>query len=214
MNTFEMQISEYWEKVQKIYTPLQKKYGNRDYYLFQTECRFNPDLMIVVLNPGANFCTGKKEMSQGYNAYLTDAPWFNTLRKVFDYPHNEFLKDILDNCVGTNRYLFNTGNQSGLGNITEEMVDDKKFANVAGELLDELIDIIKPKHIVAVHKDVYNHLAKLNKREFNVTKAGCTNKGIPVLYVPNFSGRNKSRYFTEDKLKEWTTAIETFMKES
>ena len=31
MNTFEMQISEYWEKVQKIYTPLQKKYGNRDY---------------------------------------------------------------------------------------------------------------------------------------------------------------------------------------
>lgn len=214
MNTFDTQINSYWENVQKIYSPLQEKYDNRCYYLFQTKSYgFNPDLMIVGLNPGGNY-QGAGKISQDKNAYVEiDAPWFNTLRRVFDYPNNEFLKTILEYCVGTNRYLLNTGNQGGLGNIVKEMVGDKSFANVAGELLDELVEIIKPKHIIAVHKDVYNHLAKCDKQEFSGTNAGYTRSGIPVLYVPNFSGRNKSRYYSEDKLKGWTDAIEKFLRD-
>ena len=144
MNTFDTQINSYWENVQKIYSPLQEKYDNRCYYLFQTKSYvFNPDLMIVGLNPGGNY-QGAGKISQDKNAYVEiDAPWFNTLRRVFDYPNNEFLKTILEYCVGTNRYLLNTGNQGGLGNIVKEMVGDKSFANVAGELLDELVEIIK-----------------------------------------------------------------------
>ena len=213
MNKFEDQINAYWEKVQKIYSPLQEKY-NRCYYLFQTKCyRPDPDLMIVGLNPGGNY-PGPGKISQEVNAYVEiDAPWFNVLRSVFDYPNNEFLKIILDNCVGTNRYLLNTGNQGGLGNIAKEMVGEKKFANVAGELLNELVDIIRPKHIIAVHKDVYNHLAKCNKREFFCTTVGCTKDGIPVLYVPNFSPRNRSYFSSEDQLKSWMEVIEKFLRD-
>ena len=199
--------------MQKIYSPLQEKYNGRDFYLFQTDYKEYPDLMIVGLNPGANYCTWKSEKQQKPNSYLFGtADWFKTLRRVFDYPNNEFLKTILDNCVGTNRYLFNTGNQGGLGNIAKEMVSEKRFTNVTGELLDELVDIIKPKHIITVHKDVYNHLAKY-KHKFCCKDAGYTMGGVPVLYVPNFSGRNKSRYFTEDQLEKWTTAIETFLRD-
>ena len=214
MNKFEDQIKDYWEKVQKIYNSLQDKYNGRDYYLFQTNYSESPDLMIVGLNPGGNGSKYRGEKGHGFNAYVRESdPWFDTLRKVFDYPDNEFLKTILDNCVGTNRYLLNTGNQGGLGNIAKEMVGEKKFANVSGELLDELVEIINPKHIIAVHKDVYNHLAKNNQHEFCGTVAGYTRSDIPVLYVPNFSGRNKSRYFTEGQLEKWTTAIETFLRD-
>ena len=99
------------------------------------------------------------------------------------------------------------------GKAVVEIVKKATGAERATKFIQELLDIIKPKHIIAVHKDVYNHLAKRNKHKFCCKDAGYTMSGVPVLYVPNFSGRNISRFFSEDQLKVWTETIENFLRD-
>ena len=58
-NEFEQKVADFWRDVQAECDPIQKELGGLTYYVFQTKYRFNPDLMIVGMNPGGGF-TGEK----------------------------------------------------------------------------------------------------------------------------------------------------------
>ena len=216
MSTFQEKIDRFWEKTQELYDPIQKKYNGLSYYVFQAPPSENPKLMIIGLNPGGNDSDIKMLQQEG-NAYTEmKAEWFETLRKVFDYPNNPELKEILDKCVGTNRFFFNTGSQSGLEKIKAEVVSNGvKFANASGDLLNELVDIIKPEYIIAAHSDTFNHIGKYNKQTFNgKTMIGYTKPegGIPVLKIINFSKRMRDKHYnTEEEVKAWTKTIIEFL---
>lgn len=99
---FQKALEDYWEKVQEIYAP----YANQDidedgnpllYYVFQTDVHYNPDLMIVGINPGASyhgepFLCREDEHGVVKNYYLLGAEmdaWARRLQSVFDYKQGE-----------------------------------------------------------------------------------------------------------------------------
>ena len=70
---FEELIQAYREKVQQQYSPFVAEssiLACRDYYVFQTEYKYQPELMIVVLNPGGNGTGHGGWLAQGKNSYI------------------------------------------------------------------------------------------------------------------------------------------------
>ena len=230
MNTFEVQMQAFWAEVQEVYNKVDRK--NYTYYMFQTDYYENPDLMIVGINPGGGTEGNPDSILQhceGYNNYIEgDSLWCTRVRELFDYENDEYLSNVLRNCVGTNRCFINTPNKNTLEEIyklnSEEIFDSAysnksiPFKNKTGELLDVLINIIRPKHILTFGNNEFKHVTG-NKRVYNAIgsrgmKIGCSkyeNIKIPVGYIPNPSGIN-NKYFSADKIKEWPKTITEFMK--
>ena len=229
MNTFEVQMQAFWAEVQEVYNKVDRK--NYTYYMFQTDYHKNPDLMIVGINPGGGTEGDPSPILQhctDYNNYTDgDSQWCGRVRELFDYGNNEYLSNILQNCVGTNRCYINTPNADILEDIyknnsekifrsvhSERLIP---FKNKTGELLDSLINIIKPKHILTFGSDVFKHLVG-NKIKYNTIgsremKIGYTKYetiNIPVGYIPNPSGIN-NKHFPANKMKEWSNTIAEFM---
>ena len=91
------------------------------------------------------------------------------------------------------------------------------FKNKAGELLDTLINIIRPQHILTFGSDEFKHLVgnrikhdTIGSREMKFGYTKYENIKIPVGYIPNPSGIN-NRHFPADKMKEWSNTITEFM---
>lgn len=176
------------------------------YYVFQTEkYYYNPDLLIVGINPGSNFY-GEPQLAQKSNYYITgNDAWAACLRSAFGYGENEYLSSIFENCVGTNRVFLNTRRERDL---------EKKILPKAQGLLEELIQILQPKHIVALGMSPFNALRGKSKVELrkDLNFKLSNHKGVPLAYIPNPSGCCR-RYYTVDKLCAWQNVLEKFMRD-
>ncbi|MEE1103336.1 MAG: hypothetical protein U0L21_04215 [Alistipes sp.] len=119
MNTFEEQMQTFWMEVQEIYNNIDRR--NYTYYMFQTDYRENPDLMIIGINPGGETNGNPNpilEHCEDYNNYTDgDSLWCSRIRELFDFGNDEYLSNILRNCVGTNRCYINTPNKDILEEI-------------------------------------------------------------------------------------------------
>ena len=213
MEDFEYRINHFWKKVQKQYSELVCMGGiaeNRDFYVFQTDYRYNPDLMIVGINPGGDGMSGACWLCPAENAnmYLKgNDKWFQMLRNIFGYPENEVLKPFLENCVGSNRIFINTGNQNKIPQTNNN--------TLGPELIRELVsDIIQPKHIVTLGRDVFYTLKKEKEqcKVFgNINFKYAFRNGIPICFIPNPSSRNFKYFNSEKKLIDWQKSLEWFM---
>jgi len=209
--TIEEKVKNFYEKVQNEYSVLVKKGGlmeNRDYYLFQTSYYHAPDLMIIGINPGGDSAEGNSWIStkNGDNMYVIgEHTWFQTIRNIFGYPHNQLLKSYFENCVGSNKVFINTGSVKKIPN-----------SDVLGpKLIRELVsDIIQPKHIVALGKDVF---ASLSNRKPQFKTFGSVNllysyrDNIPICFVCNPSKINAKFFNTKEQLADWQRALEWFL---
>lgn len=223
---FQKALDDYWKKVQEIYTP----YANQDidkdrnpllYYVFQTDVHYNPDLMIVGINPGASyhgkpFLCRKDEHGIVQNYYLLGAEedaWARRLQSVFDYKqdvnNNSYLSSVFENCVGTNKVFINTRIEKGC-------LSFKDIHPKAKALLEELIQIVKPKHIVALGRSPFDTLKQCPVKQ--IKDSGINFKyskynGIPLAYIPNPSGLCSRYYNTEEKVNFWKERITEFLKD-
>lgn len=205
---FEARIQTFWEKVQTLYAPYIAKGGileNRDYYVFQTKYKYRPELMIVGVNPGGNGMGHGGWLSQGMNSYTEgEHPWFQTLQNAFGFPNNKKLSNILESCVGSNKYFVNTGSEKDV---------PKEIRAMSTLLIRELVDIVCPKHILTLGVDVFCTIKNKPEivQEFGSTKFKYSDRnGTPVGYLPNPSKMNH-QYFTQQKTKEWNEALEWFL---
>ncbi|NMA73240.1 MAG: hypothetical protein GX963_03580 [Bacteroidales bacterium] len=213
---FRERIQSYWEKVQSIYDEFVKSGGileERDYYVFQTPYYFNPDLMIIGINPGGDGKNGSKWLApkDNFNPYISsNQDWFVRLQNIFGYPENLKLKEIYETTVGTNKVFINTGNEDKI--VMELNAPSTK-------LIREMVcQIIQPKHIVALGRDTFY---SLQVKDIEIKKFGLVNLKIgklkenntPVCFIPNPSKRN-NRYFTEASFADWQKALEWFLIEN
>lgn len=213
MENFEVKVQSFWTKVQDQYAELVCKGGiveNRDFYVFQTDYHFSPDLMIVGINPGGDGISGASWLCPAYNAnmYISgNDKWFQTLRNIFGYPQNEFLKSSLENCVGSNRVFINTGNQSKIPLTNKDILGPK--------LIRELVsEIIQPKHIVTLGRDVFYTLKTekdQSKKIGGINFKYSYSNGIPICFIPNPSPRNGKYFNHEELINDWQKSLEWFI---
>lgn len=213
MEDFEKEIQTFWEgKVKTIYNPYAMAHADKNgnpllYYVFQTDkFYYNPDLLIVGINPGGNYY-GEPQLAQKDNYYIkgNDA-WATCLRSAFGYGDNEYLSTILENCVGTNRVFINTSSEDDI---------EKILLPKANELIEELVQIVQPKHIIVLGRKPFDALRGKSKVEFTSAEPKfelSDHKGIPLAYIPNLSRRNRSRYYG-DKYKKWQNILEKFLRD-
>ena len=223
---FKAALDDYWRKVQEIYAP----YANQDidkdgnpllYYVFQTDVHYNPDLMIVGINPGASyhgkpFLCREDEHGVVKNYYLLGAnedAWARRLQSVFDYKqgesNNSYLSSAFENCVGTNKVFINTRIEKGC-------LSFKDIHPKAKALLEELIRIVKPKHIVALGRSPFDTLKQgpvKQIKDSGINFKYSKHNDIPLAYIPNPSGLCSRYYNTEEKVKSWQKTIEAFLKD-
>lgn len=205
---FEEKIQAFWKKVQAEYADLVKEDGifaKKNYYVFQTNYSFHPDLMIVGINPGGNY-EGGCWLTQGDNTYVLGThSWFEGVRNIFGYPQNATLKPFLENCVGSNSIFINTGNASQI---------PKNVPALGPNLIRELVsDIIQPNYILTLGSDIFYGLrnGKESFKEFGQIKLKYSYRnGIPICYIPNPSRRSRNRYFNNGKIEDWQKALEWF----
>ena len=110
---------------------------------------------------------------------------------------------IYENCVGTNLVFINTRREHDI---------DKKILPKAQELLEELIQIIQPKHIIALGVKPFDALRGKSKVELKVEPnfKFSYHKGIPLAYIPNPSPMCR-RYYTGDKFRLWQNILVKFL---
>lgn len=187
----EKTIEEWCQDVVDFCNPIAKKL-NLDYYCFQSAMPTSePDLLVIAINPGGRGAfkkdRTKDELSQGYNIYDVreghicpdNMPMVTKLSRVFTTPQ---LQDALAAATVMNIYYFNTKNvqemNAGLSSEVRGFCQEK---------LRELIDIIKPKHILFLCTD-YDELVSLGveglKGAGYYTKTGIF-KGVEFLAIPN-----------------------------
>ena len=213
MKNIEKELHKFWEKCQDFYnsdevTPADKKGIPLLYYVFQTDkYHYNPDLLIVGINPGGNYY-GEPQLAQKDNYYLNGSDaWATCLQSVFGYKsdeyYNDFLSNVYENCVGTNLVFMNTRREHDI---------DKKILPKAKEFLEELIQIIQPKHIIALGVKPFDALRGKSKVELKVEPnfKFSYHKGIPLAYIPNPSPMCR-RYYTGDKIRLWQNILVKFL---
>jgi len=212
MERIKEEVLLFWNKVQEKYSVFVETGGvaqKKDFYIFQTGYRHNPDLMIVGINPGGNVESDSKWLGpeNNENWYVKGThTWFQTLRNIFGYPENEVLRSYLENCVGSNKIFINTGNQNKI---------PKEIDSISTALIRELVsDIIKPKHIIALGVSPFYTLriGKVEFKQFGKIKLKYAyRKETPICFIPNPSARN-GKYLNSETFPEWQKAIEWFMK--
>ena len=110
---------------------------------------------------------------------------------------------IYENCVGTNLVFINTRREHDI---------DKKILPKAKEFLEELIQIIQPKHIIALGVKPFDALRGKSKVELKVEPnfKFSYHKGIPLAYIPNPSPMCR-RYYIGDKIRLWQNILVKFL---
>jgi hypothetical protein len=203
---------------------------NASYYVFQTSYHYAPDIIIVGLNPGANFEGGKNLVNpivaelEHHSMYIDRQAgnrWFQRICSIFGYPDNEYLKKKFETAVGTNLIYSNTGNADKLNGLN----DKAKVIEIGRTFTKRLIDeIIHPQAIVTLSNDAFGALNTIKQKKLYRIKGDMPyhltvgarlieGKNIPILKVPNPSGRN-NHCFKGDLTHGWTLAIEQALKES
>ena len=165
---------------------------NLDYYCFQSAMpTFEPDLLIIGINPGGNGAFKKKrtknELSQGYNIYDVreghicpdNLQMVRKLSRVFTTPQ---LRNTLAAATTMNIYYFNTQNVQQMDSALSQEI--RMFCQ---QKLRELIHIINPKHILFLCTES-KELVTLGVKDLK--GAGCYTKtgifeGVKILALPN-----------------------------
>ena len=93
-----------------------------------------------------------------------------------------------------------------------EIIHSEQRARIE-ELLEELIQIIQPKHIIVLGMKPFNALIVKSKVELKVEPnfKFSFHKGIPLAYIPNPSRRCRRRYYTGDKIRLWQNILVKFL---
>lgn len=163
-----------------------------DYYCFQSAMpTFEPELLIIGINPGGNGAFKKKrtkdELSQGYNIYdvreghicSDNLAMVRKLSRVFTTPQ---LQNSLAAATTMNIYYFNTQNVQKMDSFLNQEI--RMFCQ---QKLRDLIHIIKPKHILFLCTEL-KELAAVGVKELKgsgfYTKSGIF-EGIKILALPN-----------------------------
>ena len=136
-----------------------------DFYVFQTPSdKYNPDLLIVGINPGGGKTYAQMKIEKGYDKRPATELGYDTytiyekpqweidlkakgadkLRSAFSRVFNEEtgLKDVLKNSVMMNMFYFNTQKAKDIGNIHSE-IQEYCIAKTI-----EFIKILNPKNII------------------------------------------------------------------
>ena len=129
-----------------------------DFYVFQSNVSFQPELMIIGSNPGGNkeYSTMKREQGRDrrtannlgisdHNQFLVNDGW-GSMRSLCELFSGPILRPVFEKAVITNIVYFNTGNFQEL----------RKRLNQGGrEALQfcvkknmELIRLVSPKHLL------------------------------------------------------------------
>jgi len=205
----------YWEnEIKPQLDPLHKEAENLLYYVFQTPYRFQPELLIVGINPGGDYegvpfldrktnwyteCKRNAEQKHSFN---------ETLCAIFGYGVNDKLFDLLGNAVGTNMIFFNTGSVEKLNNnpLKKEMI--KKCENIVFKLIDEYI---QPKRILTIGKEPFEKL-KTSKSNLTKFESAYIHKSLrgetPIYRIPNPSRINLGSYYKSEQIKQYQKYFE------
>lgn len=198
-----IELREKWlEEVSKQFHEVALKLDT-DYYVFQTDCSvYNPDLLIIGINPGGSGSYTKKLeefKKEGYdrrpgwslkyneNTLTTKPAWeiekkekgADKLRNSFSRVFNEKtgLKQTLENAVMMNMFYFNTVKAVDLENIS---IEARKQCL---ERTKEFIEILNPKNLLFLTSD------KKMLSEVNVQKTHIENNvsmgmlGTRTVYI-------------------------------
>lgn len=154
-----------------------------DFYIFQTPVMYNPDLLIIGINPGGEKSYSEILKEKGYNkrpysdlgydenTLVKKPEWEikaklkgsdtlrDRLKRVFNENNN---LNILENSMMMNMFYFNTTKEKDILNINSEI---KTYCI---NKTKELIEIINPKNILF-----------LTSSEINLR--GCSVENITVL---------------------------------
>lgn len=132
-----------------------------DFYIFQSEIFYNPDLLIIGANPHGDtkYKAKIKEkgierrtkdfLSNGENMYISNPNWeiSKPILKLFDHPR---LSEILKNSVIMNAIYFNTNKVQDLKNFAH----GKEMIELCKNLTNEFVyQILKPKNILFLGED-------------------------------------------------------------
>lgn len=206
-------IQMYWEnEIKPQLDPLHNTTGNLLYYVFQTPYRFQPELLIVGINPGGDFegvpfldretnwyTEGKRNEKQKHS--------FNeTLCAVFGYGKNDELFNLLENAVGTNMIFFNTGSVEKLNNnaLSNEM--RSKCVKIVKNLVD---NFIQPKRILCLGVPPFDGMRESSPIEYPVNGIRKSYRGeIPVYYIPNPSRLNINRLYKPEQIAQYQQYFE------
>jgi len=212
METKEELVKAYWEnEIRAQLDPISKESGNLLYYVFQTPYRFNPDLLIVGMNPGGDY-KGVPFLDRS-TSYYTDCKndpqaFGYTICSVFGHGENQALWQLLENAVGTNRVFFNTGNEQKLKKLPRYKEIVAKCSKITHTLIDEYI---QPKKILTLGNDPFDCVK--TTKGYDVIKVGDVvikksyRNEIPVCNIPNPSKRNR-RYYKPEQIKQYQLLLE------
>jgi len=173
-----------------------------DFYIFQTPIIYNPDLLLIGINPGSNNSYSKMLKEKGVKKREASSLYYNenllveeandwkdgmgAVRNKFkEIFFDDYLFSQLKNSVMMNMYYFNTKSSMDIKNLDAEL---KAYCL---EKTKEFIDIINPKNIVFFTSDK-SILAKIGVKEIQQVdtflKIGKLNDH-KIISIPHFSAR-------------------------
>ena len=169
---------------------------------------FQPDLLIIGINPGGDFNDGIPFLEREINWYTKgEKHSFNeTLCKVFGYGKNDKLFDLLDNAVGTNMVFFNTGSVKKLkeNKLNGEM--RSKCVKIVRNLVD---NFIQAKRILCLGVPPFYEMKNTSQIEYPIKGVRKSYRGnIPVYYIPNPSQLRINQDYKLEQITQYQNYFE------
>ena len=182
-----------------------------DFYVFQSEVNYNPDLLIIGANPhgDAKYSTKMKEkgierrtkdnLCYGENMYIANPDWniAKPILKMFEQPR---LFEILKNSVIMNAIYFNTNKVDDLNKYAH----GKDMIELCQNLTNEFVyKILKPKNILFLGDDAPKWMKiKYNNTENTILRNELTYSLIQKVIVneiPHYKIHHTSMNFSFNK---------------
>lgn len=172
MNDFEIKKEQWLKEVSDTCHEYALKI-DLDFYVFQTPANYNPDLLIIGINPGGDKSYQTTLEEKGYdkrpfnnlgydeNTIAHKPQWEidgklkgadvlrGAFKRVFNQDNN---LDILENTVMMNMFYFNTKTEKAIAEI--ETLKEIKAYCIAKTL--EFIELSNPKNILFLTSNNYN----------------------------------------------------------
>ena len=129
-----------------------------DFYVFQSNVSFQPELMIIGSNPGGNkeYSTMNREQGRerrtannlgisDHNQFLVNDGW-GSMRSLCELFSGPILRPVFEKAVITNIVYFNTGNFQELRKRMNQ--GGREALQVCVKKNMELIRLVSPKHLL------------------------------------------------------------------
>ena len=214
MNDFEIKKEKWLREVSDTCHEFALKI-NLDFYVFQTQVYYNPDLLIIGINPGSSktykeILADKKYDKRPYNdlgynenTLIQKPQWeakgqgADKLRSAFKRVFNKDNDlDILEHTIMMNMFYFNTTVEKDIHSISKEIKTyciDKTL---------EFIEILNPKNILFLTSSEFN-LKNCSVKEIstieNKIKKG--KLGTKVIYaIPHYGSYGAYSYNHSSKM--------------